>query len=336
LALGFALASGGSGVGTAAEPGSDGDRIQFSGAADAVRLPESDAASSRLSGALELLRKGDSLGGALDRPGGPAPSGAPRQNLSPRLLEQFDRGKNWVFNRPEDLTRLPTAEDVMKVWDYDLDHALGLGGAGADRVGLRSASRPMAPSTLDPDRSDSPVLPDRFDAGFLPGGGGKTGERVSPGFGFQPTPSAPLPLASGQFAAETRADPTGFTTSELFPISQRRRITSDVQDLLAPPKALNSFSPGFDPINLGVDSTRREIDPVTAPSLNELGAAQRFDTALSLPTPGAIRNLPSTLLDEMTAKILGPSSLSPALAAPSEPSKAKPRTTTRESFGRKL
>jgi hypothetical protein len=42
------------------------------------------------------------------------------------------------------------------------------------------------------------------------------------------------------------------------------------------------------------------------------------------------------VLEEMTAKILGPSSLSPALPAPAEPPKLKVKPNTRESFGRKL
>jgi len=336
-ALGLALVSGEGRVAWAAEADSGGDKIQFSGAADAIRLPESDEANARLSGSMELLERGNSLGGALDRPGGLPPATTPRQGLSPRLLERLDREKNWVLSRPEDLTRMPTAEEVMQVWDYDLDRALGVRGAATDRLAAPSATPQVTPWALNPGRSDSAVVLDyQSNMGARLGGGANIGSRLGSSFGVPSTLTTLLPLTPNPPAPETRVNPLGLTTTDLFPASQRKQVTPVIRELLAAPNGLNPLATGFDPINLGTDSTRREINPVTSPSLYDLGAGQRFDTAFSVPTAGASGNSRPSVLEEMTAKILGPSSLSPALPAPAEPPKLKVKPNTRESFGRKL
>jgi len=162
-----AAVSGGGIVASAAEAGSGGDKIQFSGARDPITIPEGDDLRERLAGSMELLDRGNSLSGALDRPGGLPPPATPRQGLSPRLLEQFDREKNWILNRPEDMTRMPTAEEVMQIWEYDFDRALGARGVTGDSVEKRFGRSQVAPSALNPDQSDSAVVLDYgLDRGF--------------------------------------------------------------------------------------------------------------------------------------------------------------------------
>jgi len=336
-ALGLAVVSGGGGVGSAADADRGSDKIQFSGAGDAVPLPERGEISERLAGSMELLHRGNSLGGALDRPGGLPPAATPRQGLSPRLLEGLDREKNWVLNQPEDLIRIPTPEEVMQIWDYDLDRALGVRGVTDDSSAKRSATRQITPWALNPGQSDSAVvLEDRFDRGFQSRGGAHVGGWLGQGFGSQPSSTTPLPLTQNQPAPETRPNSLVLRTSDLFPALSREQVTPDIQGLLVSPNTLNPLTTDLDPINLGPDSTRREINPVTSPSLSDLRAGRRFETAFSLPAAGAGENSRPTVLEEMTARILGPSSLSPALAVPIEPSKPKAKPNTREPLGRRL
>ena len=337
MALGVAAVSGGGIVASAAEAGSGDDKIEFSGAGDPITIPEGDDLRERLAGSMELLDRGNSFSGALDRPGGLPPAATPRQGLSPRLLEQFDREKNWILNRPEDLTRMQTAEGVMQIWEYDLDRALGARGVTGDSAEKRSGRSQVAPSALNPDQSDSAVVLDyRLDRGFRSRDGAQNRGWLGQGIGSQPSSTMPSPLTQNRPAAETRANSLGLSTSDLFPALSRGHVTPEIQGFLVTPNTWDPLATDFDPINLGMDSTRREINPVTSPRLSDLTGGQRLDTAASLPTVGASGSSRPTVLEEMTAKILGPSSLSPALAVPVEPPKPKPKPSTRESFGRKL
>ena len=335
MALGLAVVPGGGSVGSAAEAGSGGDKIQFSGAGDTVKIPERDETHDRLSGSMELLDRGNSLSGALDRPGGLPVAPTPRQVLSQRLLEQSDREKNWILSRPEDMTRIATAEEVMQIWEYDLDHALGMSGVAGDSSEKRPVRR-QVPSPLNPDQSDSAVVLDyRLDGRLEPRGAQGRGW-LGQGIGLQPFSTTASPLTQNQPATETRASSLGLRTSDLFPALSRGQVTPEIEGLLVTPNTLNPLATDFDLMNMGLDSTRREINPITSPSLSDLRGGQRFDTAASLPAAGASGRSRPTVLEEMTAKILGPSSLSPALSVPMESSKPKPKPNTRESLGRKL
>ena len=339
MALGFALVLNGGSVGSAAEPPAGGDKILFSGAAEAVRLPESDGANARLSGAMELLDRGNSMSGALDRPASPPPAAPPRRSLSARLLERLERDRNWILQEPEDMHQMPTAEDVMLVWEYDLDRALGSRGASGTPSDRKSANLQVSPKALNPAKSDSAFLPDnRMHQGPGSGGSANVGNWLGPVAAFQPLPLAPTLQPQDQRALETSSSPLRRSRLDIFPSLGPGKVTPDIRELLASPESLNPLTTSYDPINMYTDSTRRDIHPVTSPSWSELGAVSRYDQAF-LPTapPGSSGNSrPTTVLDEMTAKILGPSSLSPALAVPVEPPRAKPKPNLRESFGRKL
>jgi hypothetical protein len=336
-ALGFTLVAAGASIALAADT-SGRTKIQFSTPADTVRLPEEKEANARSSGSLELLDKGNSMGAALDRPTAILPAPPARSGSSARTLERLERDKNWMQNRPEDRTSAVTAEEAMGVWNYDFNRALGVREAGGDRSIARSdATKEALPPALDPGRSDSAV-PGYF--GLHTAGGLGTPGRSDQGFGSNPLLAPPSLWLQPKGTAGTPPTPSGLmSSSELFPRAepnQANRIVPDIRDLLGLPNLAGPFSGGLDPINLNVDSTRRQVNPVTAPSLNDLRAGQRFDTALALPPPSPALESPPTVLDEMTAKIQGPSSLSPAAPTPIEAPKSRFRPDPRESFGRKL
>ncbi len=319
---------GGGGVGRGAEPGPGlgEEPIRFSSVTNAVQPPDADDVSGRTSRGLETLDRANSLSGAVDRPGGAPPAPLPAQNLSSRWWERLERDKNWLSNSPDDLVRMPTAEEVMGIWEYNLDRALARDGSRALEAMSTAANMPPSDSPLTADFQSRRALGPRVGANLSDALGAALGaEPASATFLLPVTPRSPKPA---QQSALNWGTP-GLSSDPL-------RL--DIRDLLGNPAGgLNPLATGFDPINLRSDSTRREVQPVTAPTLSELGAVQRFDTALSLPAARAAGSAPSsTLLDEMNAKILGPSSLSPALTTPVEQPKPKPQPRMRESLGRKL
>src|SRR5882672_11468944 len=91
----------------------------------------------------------------------------------------------------------------------------------------------------------------------------------------------------------------------------------DFRKLLTGSGGINPLATGFDPINLTVDSTRQALNPVTAPRIGEMPPAG-FNAVNPLQGVGGPGGNHSTLLGDQNAKILGPSSLSPAVSAPTE------------------
>jgi len=107
-----------------------------------------------------------------------------------------------------------------------------------------------------------------------------------------------------------------------------RNHADEFQKLLAVPGAINPLAPGFDPIKLQVNTTGPALNPVTA---------QRSGTLP--PAAGDVLNpigSPSSLLADPNARVLGQSSLSPAVAAPTETPHTQPKPTVTEFPRRKF
>jgi hypothetical protein len=91
-----------------------------------------------------------------------------------------------------------------------------------------------------------------------------------------------------------------------------------VRELLSSPGSVNPLAAGFDPINLRVDSTRQELNPTLPDPLADLNQTPRtVDALLGQPTRSVSEGRPSTL-DNFNARMLGNSSLAPAVAPLSE------------------
>jgi hypothetical protein len=250
------------------------------------------------------------------------------------MLDRLERQKNWMLNEPEDLSSLSAAERAMGVREYDLNRALGVReGTMSDRAVKPKPADDLL-SALDPGRSDSALV--AANLGFPATSGLPPAGRLDPFTGLAAPLTAPSLLPQSYGISGSQASPPGLMTPGLFPVAEQSRAIPDFLDKLVIQSSVNPLSGSSDPINWDVDSTRRQLNPITAPSLNDLRAGQRFDSALSLPTTGPMIESRPTVLEEMTARIQGSSSLSPALPNPVETPKPKAKPSTRESLGRKL
>jgi len=146
--------------------------------------------------------------------------------------------------------------------------------------------------------------------------------RSSSPFATPQTMTAGFSLPGNFFGSSPAQSPSGS-----FPIPDASGLTSrmreqqtrgdDFRKLLTGSGGINPLATGFDPINLTVDSTRQALNPVTAPRIGEMPPAG-FNAVNPLQGVGGPGGNHSTLLGDQNAKILGPSSLSPAVSAPTE------------------
>jgi hypothetical protein len=331
----FALAGGVCLPTWAAEPGPASEKIQFSSHGDALKLPGNDEDPDRIR-PFESLERGNSMSGVLEPINGgplalPPPQGTPNQRMTELWVHKLDQKKNWIYAKPENLGDSPTAEQVMQVRDYDLSGATKRRDAMAeflDGKAERLAASSLTP--LNPDRSDSPVLPEgnsgsRPDFGrtlSLPETGGS--RRVAPErpflAGLLPTEPQPTTPAANNPGGFLLANPTGGTPDAA-------RLPGSIRELLATPDGLNPLALGFDPINLRVDTTRQEINPITPRRLTDLSLDKRLDITGVLTAPGMGGSDHPSALDELASKLMGPSSLAPAVTAPVAAEVAHPVTS---------
>ncbi|HKS38034.1 MAG TPA: hypothetical protein VJW76_12630, partial [Verrucomicrobiae bacterium] len=127
-------------------------------------------------------------------------------------------------------------------------------------------------------------------------------------------------IPDGPFAT-TRPQGTmgGASSPPASKAAERQTAADDFRKLLITPSRINPLVAGFDPINLRVDSTRQELNPVTPlPAANGLTQGlDAFDPFRSGLQPGRGGKL--TALEELNARALGRSSLSPAVAPATQP-----------------
>jgi hypothetical protein len=315
----------------AGEQPSSGEKIQFSDAADGVVVPDMRLGDKHLSRQFEFLDRQNSVGGVVEGFGGPAPASSPNFQRNPRLWELFeqklDLKRNWVYGRAEDINSQPTLAEMFGVRDSEA----GKGGRKQQSAMARffeDRSQKASPAR----RGDSSL--DDFSrrasgrAGiFGLDRGSQPDESLQPfrPFDMNQVATAGFSIPDGPFAATRPQGSVGAPPS--LPGSQaaaRQTAADDFRKLLITPNRINPLVAGFDPINLRVDSTRQELNPITplpAANASRYGL-DAFDPLRSGIRPGRGGEL--NALEEMNAKALGPSSLSPAVAAPTQPRYTQP------------
>jgi hypothetical protein len=271
------------------------------------------------------------------------PSALPSYQGNSRLLQLFeqrlDQKRNWIFRQPADFGRTPTAEEAFNVSVFGgaetkpktaLENFLaGRPKPGRGRVEQTGSDGDK--SSLDPrgsrvDREDRPreelstSLTSPYDSSRI----------MAAGFSF---PNDFLGISTGparfnDFLNTAPAEPVAKARDD-------RKHDDEFRKLLNFSGPANPLTTGLDSIQLGLDPTHLELSPVTAPRLGELPGIGR-DTLNPL---RAINGPPGSRfngLNDQSAKILGPSSLAPAVSAPSDSPIRQPAPTVLEFPKRKF
>ena len=304
---------------TACISGAAGDRtpvrekIQFSSPSEVVDAPAALPQDRLLlSRPFEFLERGNSISGVVEPLVAPAPAALPNYSLNARLLEALDRKKNWIYVRSEDLDR-----------DQKMGEVFGLRDSSRSDKKPRTAleiffeDRGQRP-TRDRDDQVGANANSRFDNSF------ESTRTLTAGF-LLPMDFSGISQSQGRLR-----DSRNSGLSD--PLSTGRggqNHADEFQKLLAVPGAINPLAPGFDPIKLQVDTTSQTLNPVTAqrPGALQPAAGDVLNPPRSL--SDSIGS-PSSLLGDPNARVLGQSSLSPAVAAPTETPHAQPKPTVTE------
>ena len=312
------------------------EKIQFSGTGDATALPSGRPKDDLVSKPFEFLDRGNSVSGVVAP--ALAPAALPSYQRNSRLLELFelrlDQKRNWIFGQSADFGRTPTAEDVFNIGAFGgaetkprtaLENFLAGSGpkpgrGHVDQTGSdedkRSLDKPSSSFDRDgrPGEEVSSPLTNPYESSRI----------LSAGFSL---PNEFLGRSAGparfnDFLNSAPADPVAKARDD-------RKHTDEFRKLLNFSGPANPLTTGLDPIHLGLDTTRQEFNLVTAPRLGELPGTGRdaFNPLrVSNGPPGSRFNG----WDDQAAKILGPSSLAPAVSAPGDRPTKQPTPTVLE------
>ena len=296
------------------------EKIQFSGAGDASSVPSSRPKADLPSKSFEFLDHGNSISGVVAPVLGP--SAVPSYQRNPRLLDlleqKLDQKRNWIYGQSADFGRAPTAEEVFNVGA--LGDAEGKPKTALEsflaRRGTKPGGRPAERVGSDGDKRSLDKPSSRFDQED------QSRDEVS----------APLtnPYESTRMLSAGFSIPNDFLGKSAAPARLNDFMNTPPPDSVAKMrddrkhaeefnKLLNFSGPGsplstgLSPIHLGLDTTRPELNPVTAPRLGELPGigGDSLNTLRSINGPPVNR---INELNDQATKILGPSSLAPAVS----------------------
>jgi len=312
------------------------ERVQFSGPGDVIAVPSSRPKDDLLSKPFEFLDRGNSVSGVVAP--ALAPAALPSYQRNSRLLELFeqrlDQKRNWIFGQSADFGRTPTPEEVFNVGAFGgaetkpktaLENFLAGSGpkpgrGHVDQAGSNGDKRSFDKQISRFERDDRPG-----EEVSSPLGSPYDSSRIfSAGFSLpnEFLGRSAVPARLNDFLNTAPADPVAKARAD-------RKHTDEFRKLLNFSGPANPLTTRLDPIHLGLDATRQELNPVTAPRLGELPGAggDAFNPLRAINRPPGSRFIGP---DDQTAKILGPSSLAPAVSAPADTPIRQPTPTVSE------
>jgi len=326
-----------------------GEKIQITEGTEKVELPGRVLKEDLFSKPLDFRNLKGSEGGGSLIPALPAP-------ILPTNLrkDQFEK-KNWLLNAPGTPDQSETLRQILGVRDYDSDGAgkkskttrsfEGLWEkSAADRMKTssnRTLDDPQARKELGRGRSEGPADPlsrisdgnraNRSDSSSDEGGSAANGPIEELNFNDLLRPTRSLDPLSRESAANARTKAGLGGLGQTFNQGSFGQATrSREQELRAQEfeKLLKGPLPFSkrpnDPINSLQDSTRQEINPVRGQRLeNYQGSTGSALATDSLPGLGKASR--PGLFDSLNTKVLGASSLAPAVMTPAPPPIGQPK-----------
>jgi hypothetical protein len=261
-----------------------------------------EGAESRLPGErFDFLRGDSSVGGVVEG----APSPKIGEYHGSRAIDLINRRRNWIYSTQSTPSFEVSAERAVGVRSADADSTSTDTGWAAEFFQDRGPGQ--ARQLDDPFTIRIPGIQDHV-----------LGQTHSLGI---PRPADPLaPLQNIGVGASPPPRAAGGLTGP----SELSGVPNSVRELLAIPGSVNPLAAGFDPINLRIDGTRQELNPTLPDPLPGNQAARSLDALLGQPVRSVSEGPPS-FLDSFNTRMLGNSSLAPAVGPAPESSRPTER-----------
>ncbi|HYT60573.1 MAG TPA: hypothetical protein VEL06_10395 [Haliangiales bacterium] len=319
----------------AGDPAPVREQIQFSAPGEPVDVPTARPKDESLPGSFEFLGR-NSISAVVGPFVSPAPGVRANNPRNSRLLfEAFDRKKNWIYLRSEDDNRTETMDNLFESRGSSesdkrpkgaLEEYLEDRGQKSPHNRARETAGQWKGLARDHDYAfDQEIMP-QTNAHSQIENPFDSSRTLRAGFAL---PGNWLATSPGQGRLNDFHNP-GWNDS-LSSTQDGRNRSDAIRKLLAIPGGINPLVPSFSPINLQVSG---ELNPAAAQRPGELPEFDG-DSLNPLRSVGTAASRSGPLTDP-SAHVLGPSSLSPAVAAPTETHYVQPKPTVLEFPRRKF
>jgi hypothetical protein len=332
-------------------------RIKFSssGTNDVNLMPP----AQDLERQLQRIQNATGRKSADDTPDVPAFSPANGEGVTvirnKKLQEWLDQQQNWIFVNPASEGKFPSAEGVQEKENAYFDNNNGKPKKTVDKyfddLRLEQSSNPKSPQNAilesghagnSLDLNDSSTVGAKAASKFFPG----TSDPNAQTLGARWNTQRSTDKQNANFGAmrELKDPSSALSTIDfLSPREERLRqerlqMDREYMQLLHPDKTSAGLpmAGANDPINHMVDTSRSSVQPVTAPTVDEISAASKGNGYFGQ-NSGLVPSRQPTSYDEMlSVKAFGQSSLSPSMIAPIAPIMAQPKPAVLEIPRRKF
>lgn len=327
-----------------AAPASGADKIRFSDQPSGIKTPKPESKDKPVAESFEFMNRKSSFSGVIQTPTTPTPT-LPNILRSQKALQEYYDKRDWIFTATPESGGTNALEKLFPDKDEEAAEGETHVKRGVERYlelqeQKKEASqhkgrlerKPRSEETDEEERTDAEPADEK--AAFTKGRPASDANR--PGESARFADKAPRPgseraesaFTLPSFKDQLRPFSLGPGPSANTAFRDRQTRTEDQRRRLDLPSSVTPVAGSLDLLKLQPDFTRQDMNPISAPSTKDLSAGPAKPEGakeLRLAKPDSPTGK-SSFLDDLQAKSLGDSSLSPAVFTPPEPltMKAKP------------
>jgi hypothetical protein len=272
------------------------------------------------------------MGGVVELPG--PSSTSMMQTPNSRMLELMEQRKNWIYvTEPGAGSMGPSVEQTMGVRSYDLSEA-----GQSPRSGMRGFLQSERAAQQPAVRPSNPLFDNRRDGLLFDSYGANSftdssttllwdGQTRTDGRGAASVDSLGIGgLYPGTQPAQIGTVRSGADYDSAERIRALHGVTS-IQDLLRSAESVGTSAGGFDPIDFRIDTTRQELNPISAQRpLDDFPSRRSVDMfgTVNREQGNSGGSALSGLMDRLGPNDQGAASLAPVVRAPAAPQGVQP------------
>ena len=320
-----------------AAPARGADKIRFSDQPSGIKTPKPESKEKPVAESFEFMNRKSSFSGVIQTPTTPMPT-LPNILRSQKALQEYYDKRDWILTSTPEDGSTNTLEKLFPSQEQDPADSETSVKRGVERYlelqeqkkeaaqqKGRPARKTRSEETEEEERTDDAPADEKaaFTKGLptsdanRPGESGRFGDKAARPGSERAESAFMLPAFKDQLRPFSLSPGPSANTA----FRERQARTEDQRRLLDLPSSITPVAGSLDLLRLQPDFTRQDMNPISAPSVKDLPAGPGKTEAgkeLRLAKPGSPTGK-SSFFDDLQAKSLGDSSLSPAVFTPPEP-----------------